>query len=113
MKDFMFLFRSAKGETDKLSEEERKNYLNKWGAWFTKLSDDGRLKEGERLSHKEAKTISTADKVIIDGPYTESKEIIGGYAVIQAESIDEAAEIAKECPIFLLGGSLEIRTSFA
>ena len=113
MKDFMFLFRSGKGEMDKLSQEEKNNYLGKWGSWFKKLTDEGRLKDGSRLSHTEAKTISTGDKFVTDGPYTESKEIIGGYAIILAENIDKAAEIAKDCPIFHLNGSLEIRTNYS
>jgi hypothetical protein len=47
--------------------------------------------------------------VIADGPYTEIKESIGGYSIIKAGSLDEATEISKGCPVFLNGGSVEVR----
>lgn len=50
-----------------------------------------------------------ADNVIADGPYTEIKESIAGYSIIKAESIEEAAELAKDCPILAFGGNVEVR----
>lgn len=44
-----------------------------------------------------------------DGPFLEAKEILGGYSIIQAASYDRAVQIAKECPVVLHGGSIEIR----
>jgi hypothetical protein len=49
------------------------------------------------------------DNVITDGPYTEIKELIGGYTLVKAESLDEAAELAKGCPILAFGGNVEVR----
>jgi hypothetical protein len=37
------------------------------------------------------------------------KEIIGGYSIIKAASMDEAEKIAKGCPVFTIGGSVEVR----
>jgi len=48
-------------------------------------------------------------KQITDGPYAESKEIVGGYLGIKANDLDEAIEIAKGCPIFDYDGSTEVR----
>ena len=50
-----------------------------------------------------------ANNVITDGPYSEIKELIGGYTIVKAESFDEAAELAKGCPILEVGGNVEIR----
>jgi len=47
--------------------------------------------------------------IITDGPYAEIKELIGGYTLVRAESLDEAAEMAKNCPILEMGGNVEIR----
>ena len=44
-----------------------------------------------------------------DGPFAESKEVVGGYLIIQAKDMNEAAEIAKGCPGYEYNGSTEIR----
>ena len=49
------------------------------------------------------------NNIITDGPYTEIKELIGGYSLIKADSLDEAADIAKGCPILKVGGNVEVR----
>ena len=45
-----------------------------------------------------------------DGPFVESKEIVGGYSIVSADSIAAAAELAKGCPDLLTGGKVEVRT---
>lgn len=50
-----------------------------------------------------------ANGVITDGPYTEIKETIGGYMSIKGESLEKAIELAKGCPILMIGGNVEIR----
>jgi hypothetical protein len=47
--------------------------------------------------------------VVTDGPYTEIKESVGGYTVVKADSLDEAVELAKGCPILTVGGNVEVR----
>ncbi len=111
MKDFMFLFRNSEEAVNKLSPEEKKEYFTKWGVWLKKFVDDKIYEDGDRLSSTDAMVISGTEKVVTDGPYIESKEIIGGYVRIKAESIKEAVEYAKECPVLLTNGSVEIRAS--
>jgi hypothetical protein len=48
-------------------------------------------------------------KVVTDGPFVESKEIVGGYSIVKADNIDKAAELAKGCPGLLTGGIVEVR----
>ena len=55
-----------------------------------------------------AKTVS-AGSIVTDGPYTEIKEFIVGYVIVRTEAIDEAVEMAKENPIFKIGGNIEVR----
>ncbi len=113
MKDYLFLFRNSADNLAKLSETDKKEWLDKWNVWFKKLTDEGRYENvGDRLTSAEARTIKSTDKIVTDGPYTESKEIIGGFVKVKAENLDDATEVAKGCPIFLVNGSLEIRTSF-
>jgi len=47
--------------------------------------------------------------LVTNGPYVETKEAIGGYILIRAETLDEAAEMAKGCPILMIGGNVEVR----
>jgi hypothetical protein len=54
--------------------------------------------------------LRSPNKVITDGPFAEGKEVVGGYFIVRAESLNQAAEIAKDCPIFESGGSVEVRS---
>jgi len=81
--------------------------MQKWGAWMQELTEKGHFISGEPLE-SDAKVIR-ADKVVTDGPYSEAKELVGGYLLIKADSFDEAAELAKGCPIFENDGAVEIR----
>ena len=111
MKEFIFLFRSPYAEMAKLSPDQIQEYMMKWKVWTTKLSEAGKLKFGDRLSREEAKVVSDFGNIVTDGPFIESKEIVGGYIIIQAENMVEAVEISKECPIYIVKGAVEIRTS--
>jgi hypothetical protein len=57
---------------------------------------------------KEGRVVN-ARKVITDGPFVESKEIVGGFSIVQADSLDAAAQLAKGCPVLLTGGTVEVR----
>lgn len=66
---------------------------------------------GNRLS--QAGRVVKSKSVVTDGPYAEIKEVLAGYMIISAEDFDEAAGIAKGCPIILSGGNVEIRKFIA
>lgn len=57
----------------------------------------------------EGKVVLNGGDVITDGPFTEGKEIVGGYVTLPARDLDHAVEVSKECPIFEWGGSVEVR----
>ncbi len=48
-------------------------------------------------------------KAIVDGPYTEAKDLVGGYTIVEARDIDQAVELSHGCPILDGGGSVEVR----
>ena len=106
MKDYLFLFRG--GNTNGLSPEESQKHMQKWYDWIKKLSDEGKFKAGEPLG-SEGKVVTGNKKVVTDGPFAESKEIVGGYLIVQAKDLNEATEIAKGCPTYDMGGSTEVR----
>lgn len=65
------------------------------------------VNQGNRLN-SDGKVVKP-NNVVTNGAYVEVKELIGGYTIIKATSLDEAAEIAKGCPILAVGGSVEVR----
>jgi hypothetical protein len=107
MSNFMFLFRGGQTQPT-TSPEAMQAQMQKWMNWIQKLRDDGKYIAGDPLQAG-GKVLRSPNKVITDGPFAEGKEVVGGYFLITAESLDQAAEMAKGCPIFETGGSVEVR----
>jgi len=107
MKDFMFIFRNTPSAAEASPEEMQAN-MQLWMNWIDELKKQNRYKDGEPLTPP-GKTVKGAKGTITDGPFVESKEIIGGYFIIHADSLDEAAELAKGCPDLSSNGSVEVR----
>lgn len=107
MKEFMLVFRLNNIDHFKPSPEQIQERLN----WLAGIAAQNKLADkGNSLLPftGSAKTVSPGS-VVTDGPYTEIKEFIVGYVIVRTETIDEAVEMAKENPIFKLGGNIEIR----
>ncbi len=98
----------SRGQWDStLSRKERQNAIDQFYVWLDQLVDEGKMKRGQRLAY-EGKTIGR-QSVMTDGPFGESKEVIGGYWFILANNLDEAAQIAKGNPCLDYGLFVEIR----
>jgi len=82
--------------------------LQKWGSWIQGLAQAGTFKAGEPLE-RGGKVVAGAKKLVTDGPFVESKEVVGGYLIVSAASLDEATIMSKGCPILEEGGSVEVR----
>lgn len=107
MNDYLLLFHGGGPDDADLSPEEMQKIMMKWANWTTGLRDAGVFKGGEPLE-REARTVSP-DRSVKDGPFAESKELVGGYVMVSAASMDEATDHAKQCPILLTGGHVEVR----
>ncbi len=105
MKDFLFLFR---GGSAPASPEEGQKRMHRWTSWIEGLAKAGKTKGGFPLETG-GKYLSGPNKLVTDGPYAESKEVVGGYLIVTANDLAGAAELAKGCPIFGEGGSVEVR----
>jgi len=106
MTDFMLIFIS--GDYAQLSPDQMQENMQQWFGWIEDLKAKGLYISGEALNPG-GKTVKGKDPVVTDGPFAESKEVVGGYFIIKAASIEEAAEIAKSSPDLPLGGSVEVR----
>jgi hypothetical protein len=108
MAKFLFVYRSGKDSRDTMSPEEMQQILQKWHTWIAEgLQKGWMLDAGDGLK-KEGRVVN-ARKVVTDGPFVEAKEIVGGFSIVQADALDAAAELAKGCPVFLRGGTVEVR----
>lgn len=105
MKDFMFIFL---GHGKELSPEEMQNNMHQWFKWVDELKSKGIYQSGEALMPG-GKTVKGQKALVTDGPFSEGKELVGGYFIIKASSIDDATETAKQCPDLALGGAVEVR----
>ncbi|TSD64903.1 transcription initiation protein [Inquilinus sp. KBS0705] len=108
MKDFLLIFRSDNVVMAEASPEEREAMTKKWMDWVVGIATQGNLTDRGNRLHPSGKVMK-GGQIITNGPYTEIKEFVGGYSIIKAESYEAAVEIAKDCPIFLVDGSLEVR----
>ncbi len=108
MKQFLYLFRGGDEGYENQSPEQMQAHMAKWNEWMVKISQNDQPVPGLPLQ-KEGKVVSEGGEVITDGPFTEGKEIVGGYLLIEARDLDHAVEISKECPIFEFGGTVEVR----
>jgi hypothetical protein len=111
MPKFMYIFRGGGYATPgSLSPTELQQHLARWTAWTDALLKSGRLAGAQPLGHPPTgKTMRGRERVITDGPYAESKDLVSGTVVVEAASLQEATELARDCPIFELDGSVEVR----
>lgn len=102
--DYLLL---SRGQWDPAkSPEQIQAAIDAFYVWYEQMLAQGRFKPGQRLATPARLVTRTG---ITDGPFTEAKEVIGGYWFIVAASLDEAARIAADNPCLACGLSYEIR----
>ena len=107
MSEFLYLYR---GGDSSGSPEEMQQTMQKWVAWMKELGDGGHLKAIGNPLEPTGKVVKGKQKsAVTDGPYAEAKDLVGGYTMVEAKDIDEAAELAWGCPIFEKNGFVEVR----
>lgn len=110
MAQFIFFLRGSSTEFRKMSPDEIQQTIQKYDEWARSLASRGKLRGGEKLKDDGVRTVHLSNgKVVMDGPFPETKETIGGYFIVEAADYDEAAELARGCPVYASGGSVELR----
>jgi hypothetical protein len=106
MANYMYLFR---GTTPAASPEAMQQNMAKWQSWIGQLAQAGHLKAGEPLD-RGGKVVRGRKKTVTDGPYAESKDVVGGYLIVTANDYNHAIELSRGCPIFEEeDGTVEVR----
>jgi hypothetical protein len=104
--DYVFLYR---GGEEGRSPEQMQQIMQKWVTWLKDLTDKGHMKDQGQPLERTGKLVKGKNKAVTDGPFAESKDVVGGYTLIQARDLDQAAELSKGCPIFDVDGAVEVR----
>jgi hypothetical protein len=106
MEKFMLIFQGNPNGVQ--SPEAMQAHMGKWMSWIERLNQQGKYVAGEPLVPG-GKLVTGPNKTVTDGPYTEGKEIVGGFFIVNAKDLAEAVEISKECPDYEYGGSVQVR----
>jgi hypothetical protein len=110
MTEYVLLYRATPEARDAaMTGERRKQSMARWQAWMTDLAEKGQLKNRGLPLERPGRVVRGKKKMVTDGPFAESKEVIGGFSIVEAKDIDEAARIAEGCPILEGEGSVEVR----
>jgi hypothetical protein len=107
---YLLLFRNSGPETHAhLSSDDRSQLVAKWNEWYDTLAAKGKALDGRPLELSTRVVSGPAGGRVIDGPYPEAKEAIGGYVVLMVNGLDEATAIAQQHPGLKYGLEIEVR----
>ncbi len=111
MSEYILLYRStAEAHHEAMgTPENRQKSMVKWQAWVKEMTEKGQLLNVGQPLERTGKVVAGKSKTVTDGPYAETKDVVGGFSIIEAKDADEAARIAAGCPILERGGMVEVR----
>ncbi|HWW83016.1 MAG TPA: YciI family protein [Vicinamibacterales bacterium] len=108
MNEFIYLYRRPTRAPG--SPQQMQGTMDRWQAWFKDLEKKGHLVSiGQPLDEKSSAVVTNGKGTFNDGPYAETKDIVGGYSVVKATDLPEAIALTKGHPIFDAGGIIEVR----
>jgi hypothetical protein len=111
MPNYMLFLHETPADFAAFSPEEIQKVIAEYTAWRDKIKEEGKFVGSAKLKDEGGKQIvgSNGGLRVTDGPFTEAKEVIGGYFGISADNYDDAVETAKSCPHLKYGGRIEVR----
>ncbi len=111
MENYILLLHECATESKALSPDEIQAVIAKYKAWGQRIGQAGRMVGSNKLEHGSGRMLhgTGGDVRISDGPFTETKDVIGGYFIVKAENYDEAVDLCRDCPHLEFGGSIEVR----
>jgi hypothetical protein len=111
MAQYILLLHDNPSRFAKLSPEEMQKVVEKYMAWGARMRQAGVLRDGKKLVDDNGKVLrkNGAQIRLTDGPYSETKEILGGFYVVEADSYEQVAQLVEDAPHFEYGGTIEVR----
>ena len=108
MNEFMLIFRHQDG-SKLASPEQMQTWMKQTMDWINGIAAQNKFAGGNGLPFDDARVVRH-NNVVTNGPFGEIKETIGGYIIVKANSVDEAVEFAKGCPVLQgEGNTVEVR----
>ncbi len=108
---FLFLYRKSTDPREQPSPAQMQAGYEQWKAWMGKYAKEILEQPPKRSGPKPGGAVAVCRAgVVTDGPYVEGKEVVGGWSFIEAESMAQALEIAKEVPMFPSVEIIELTT---
>jgi hypothetical protein len=111
MEEYALIMRHEDGMKT-ASPEQVQQWMKQTMDWIGGIAAQNKFVSGTGLPFEDARVVTTknAKKIVTNGPFGEIKETIGGLIIVKAESMDEAVEFAKGCPVLIgEGNSMEVR----
>lgn len=111
MAKFILLFQDQAEAASDLTPDDVRAIVGEFSDWAGLLREQGRLLGGEKLTGERGRFMRSRDGEIqvMDGPFAETKELLSGFIMIEADDYDAAVEISRSCPQLKYGGGIEIR----
>lgn len=110
MPSYMLLLHSDPTHWREMSPQDMQKALEKFVAWRRKLQASGILVSSHKLTDDAGKVMRGGKQIrVTDGPYSEAKEVLGGYFLIKANNYEAAIDCSRECPAMEYGGTIELR----
>ena len=111
MAQFMLLLQEDPTGLADVSAQDIQAIIGEYVAWRTSLAERGHLVAGNKLKDEGGKHMTASEDGVrvVDGPYAEAKDVIGGYFLIEASDYDEAVALCTDCPHLKYGERIEVR----
>ena len=107
---YLLFFRNSGPETHQhLSPDQRQQLVTRWNSWYDGLAAQGKAVEGQPLDLETRVVSGVGGTRVVDGPFAEAKEAIGGYVKLMVSGLEEATEIAQRHPGLAYGLIIEVR----
>ena len=98
---YMLLIYGREGQWEELTPEQREANMAEWFTYTRDIQEAGVMLAGDPLHGTSAATsvrVKDGETLVTDGPFAETKEALGGYYLVEVESLDDAIAWAARCP---------------
>lgn len=107
---YLLIFRESSPDIYKsMSATQRQQLMEQWNAWYDGLAAQNKVQHGHPLEPQGRVVTGARGERVVDGPFAEATEAIGGYFLLTVADLDEATAIAQRCPSLQYGMSVEVR----
>ncbi len=111
MGQYMLILHDNPQDMSDASPQELQSVVGEYMAWREKVASQDKLVGGNKLADEGGRLLTNdgGKMRVVDGPFAEAKEIVGGYFLVSAANYDEAVELCRDCPHLKYGSKIEVR----